>query len=80
VQGWTDITVDGHVFVLYDAWDEWLLNAAAMAICQRDRQKKDAYDAALQGWTVADGLITQSAARLQRGGYSEVTPYGGFNL
>lgn len=80
VQGWTDITTDTHVFVLYEAWDEWLLNAAAMAICQRDRQKRDNYDAALQAWQVADGLITQAAARLQRGGYYEVTPQGGCGL
>jgi hypothetical protein len=79
-QGWTDITTDTHVFVLYEAWDEWLLNAAAMAVCQRDRQKQDNYNAAKDAWQVADGLISQSAARLQRGGYSETTPYGGFNL
>jgi hypothetical protein len=80
VQGWTDITVDAHVFVLYEGWDEWLLNAACMAICQRDRAKSDVYRAAADAWGIADDLVSKSAGRLQRGGAYEVTPYRGVNL
>lgn len=79
VQGWTDITVDAHVFVLYEGWDEWLLNAACMAICQRDRAKGDVYRTAADAWGIADDLVSKSAGRLQRGGAYEVTPYRGVN-
>ena len=80
VQVWADITTDVHVFMLYEAWDEWLLNAAAMTCCQRDKNKRDLYDQAKEAWGVADALIVQSARRLQRSGAATPTPYSTVRL
>lgn len=80
VQSWTDLTADSNVFLLYEAWDDWFLNQAAMTICQRDKNKGDLYVQARDAWAAADALIVASAARLQRGGYTVPTDFGGINL
>lgn len=80
VSAWTDITSDTHVFMLYDGWDNWLLLKAAMAICTRDSNKRSNYDDLRDQWLFADSLLQESAARLQRGGYTSPTPYGGIEL
>lgn len=80
VDVWNDIATDAHVFMLYEAWDEWFLNAAAMACCQRDKNKSDLYEQAKEAWGVADALIVQSARRLQRSGASTPTPYSSVRL
>jgi hypothetical protein len=80
VESWTDISTDANVFLLYEGWDEWFLNAAAMTICQRDKNKTDQYAQARDAFNTADALIVASAARLQRGGYTTPTPYGGIIL
>lgn len=77
VDTWTDISADASVFMLYEAWDEWFLNAAAMTCCQRDKDKTDLYEQAKEAWMTADALIVESAARLQRGGFIVPTEYGG---
>lgn len=80
VDAWTDITVDANVFMLYEAWDEWFLNAAAMVICTRDGNKRDTYEQAREAWLAADALIVKNASRLQRSGYIVPTSYGGIEL
>lgn len=80
VEAWADIVSDTHVFMLYEGWDEWFLNAAAMTITQRDTNKKDNYAAARDAWAAADALIVESAARLQRGGFAVPSSYGGLSL
>lgn len=77
VDTWTGITTDSDVFMIYEAWDEWFLNAAAMTCCQRDKNKTDLYEQAKEAWQVADSLIVESAARLQRGGFTVPTEYNG---
>lgn len=77
VQAWTDITNDTHVFMLYEAWDEWFINAAVMSVCQRDKNKADIYIQARDAFAAADALIEAQAARLQRGGYTVKTSYSG---
>lgn len=77
VDTWADITTDANVFMIYEAWDEWFLNAAAMTCCQRDKDKTDLYEQAKEAWLAADSLIVESAARLQRGGFVVPTEYGG---
>lgn len=80
VSTWTDITNDTHVFMLYDGWDEWLLNAAAMMIATRDGNKRGNYDTLRDAWLTADALVVAGAARLQRGGHFSPSPYGGIEL
>lgn len=80
VPTWTAITSDTHVFLLYEGWDEWLLNAAVMAITQRDTNKRDNFVLAQAAWAAADALLVQQASRLQRTGSAVPTPYGGINL
>jgi hypothetical protein len=80
VDTWADITTDSNVFMIYEAWDEWFLNAAAMTCCQRDKDKSDLYAQAKEAWQVADALIVESAARLQRGGFTVPTGYLGGTL
>jgi hypothetical protein len=80
INAWADITDETHVFMLYEAWDEWFLNAAAMTCCQRDKNKSDLYEQAKEAWGVADALIVQSAARIQRNGSSSPRPYSAVRL
>lgn len=80
VEAWTDISTDANVFLLYEAWDEWFLNAACMTICQRDKNKTDNYIAAEAAFKVADALIVAASARLQRGGFVVPSDYGGVSL
>jgi|SRR5262245_1344131 len=80
VDAWTDITADANVFMLYEGWDEWLLNATAMAICTRDGNKRGTYEQAREAWAAADALVEAGAARLQRGGYFVPTSYGGIEI
>jgi hypothetical protein len=80
VANWTAISADTDLFLLYEGWDEWLLNAAAMACAQRDSNKRTNYDTARDAWLIADGLLEAQAARLQRTGSIDPTPYGGINL
>lgn len=80
VDVWADITVDANVFMLYEGWDEWFLNAAAMTCCQRDKDKRDLYEQAKEAWQAADALIVTAASRLQRTGHVSPTPYGGICL
>jgi hypothetical protein len=75
---WTAITQDSHVFLLYDGWDEWLLNAAAMAVCQRDTNKRTNYDTARDAWLAADALL--ESGRPKGPGKFSPTPYGGIQL
>lgn len=80
VAAWSDITADANVFMLYEGWDEWLLNAAAMVVAQRDGNKKGNYETARDAWLAADALVVAGAARLQRGGHTDRSPYGGLDL
>lgn len=80
VESWTDLTTDSNVFLLYEAWDEWFLNAAAMTVCQRDKNKTDIYTMAEDAFKTADDLMVKAAARLQRGGFTTPTDYCGINL
>ena len=80
VDVWADITNDAHIFMLYEAWDEWFLNASAMTCITRDKSKRDMYEQCQQAWLAADSLVVEGAARFQRGGYFTPTPYGGINL
>lgn len=80
VQAWTDLTADGNIFLLYEAWDEWFINSAVMAVCQRDKNKADLYVQARDSFNAADALIVAQAARLQRGGFVVPTGYGGIEL
>lgn len=77
---WTNITTDAHVFVMYDGWEDWLLNACVMACCQRDKNKSDIYLSALEAWKIADAQVSRTANRLQRSGGAPKTPYGGIVL
>ena len=78
VQGWADITTDTHVFVLYEGWDDWLLNAAALVVCGRD--KKDQYTAIERDFQRADQALEQNAPRFMRAGAAVPTPYRGARL
>lgn len=80
VASWTPITTDTHVFLLYEAWDDWLINASAMAVAGRDKNKRENYDIAERAWLAADALVVAGAARYQRGGHTEVSSYQGICL
>lgn len=80
VNSWTAITDGTHVFMLFDAWDSWLLTKAAMYVTTRDTNKRGAYDDLKDQWLAADALVVAGAARLQRGGHFTPTPYGGISL
>lgn len=80
VDVWQDIVTDANIFMLYEAWDEWFLNAAAMTCCQRDKDKRDLYLQAKEAWQTADALVVAAAARLQRTGHVSPTQYGGVCL
>ncbi len=80
VQAWTELTSDSNIFLLYEDWDEWFLNAAAMTCCQHDKNKADIYVQARDAFDAADARLEASAARLQRGGYVTKTPYRGIRL
>lgn len=71
---------DTDVFLLHDGWDEWLLNRAAMVVCQRDSNKRTNYDTAREAWLAADALLESQAARVNRAGKISPTPYGGICL
>lgn len=79
MEAWTDLTGDTNVFLCYEAWDEWLLNSAALTICTRDK-KSDTYVQARDAFQAADALIVAGAARLQRGGFTDVSAYKGIIL
>lgn len=80
VRKWVDISDDAEVFLMHDGWDEWFLNAAAMACAQRDSNKRTNYDTARDAWLAADALLEAEGARLQRAGTFSPTPYGGLIL
>jgi len=80
VTAWTDITSDTHVFMLYEGWESWLLNKAAMVICTRDKNKRGIYDDLRDQWLIADSIIEQGAQRFQRGGATSPTSYGNIEL
>lgn len=80
VQQWTAISSDTHVFLLHDGWDIWLLNRVAMVCAQRDTNKRTNFDTAQAAWLAADAELEFEAARLNRAGSAEPTPYGGINL
>lgn len=77
---WPGITDDAEVFLLHDGWDEWLLNAAAMVCAQRDSNKLKNYETANAAWLAADQMLEDQAARIDRSGSIEPTPYGGIQL
>lgn len=81
VETWADIVTDTHVFMIYEGWDEWLLNRAAMMVVgNRDGNKKATYDAAKDAFALADATVAKSAPRQQRQGYSVPNDYGGIYL
>lgn len=67
VPHWTPITDVTHVFVLFPHWEEWLLAACAMAINQRDSNKRQAFDQARERMAIAEGQIVMHARRSKRG-------------
>ncbi len=77
---WPGITSGTDSFLLHDGWDEWLLNAAAMVCAQRDSNKLKNYETANAAWLAADQMLEDQAARLDRSGFVEPTPYGGIQL
>lgn len=79
VETWADITTDSHVFMIYEGWDEWLLNAAAMACATRDGNKRGNYETCRDAWLAADALVVAGAARFGPG-YTEVSSYQGIQL
>lgn len=81
VQSWADITTATQIFMLYEAWDEWLIQKTAMTICARDGAKKrDRFLAAQAAWQYADGLVKDGAPRIQRDGVSHPSSYQGIIL
>lgn len=79
MEAWTDLTADTNVFLCYEAWDDWLLYAAAMVVCTRDK-KDPTYIQVRDGFQEADALVVAAASRLQRGGFADVTSYKGIVL
>jgi hypothetical protein len=79
VKQWPGITDATHVFLCHDGWDEWFINRAAMAVCQRDTNKKDNYDTAYLAWQLADADLEKQARRINRSGVIIPTPYEGRN-
>ena len=61
---WTPITTGTDAFLMYEGWDEWLLNAAAMAITQRDANKRDNFMIAQRAFEDADRALAASAPRM----------------
>lgn len=80
VRQWVEITGGTDVFLLHEGWESWLLNKAAMAVTQRDTNKRGNYDTAFTAWQLADNLLAAQAARHNRSGGGEPTPYGGIQL
>lgn len=80
VKEWAGITSDTDVFLFHDGWDDWLINAAVMAVAQRDTNKRTNWDTARDAWATADALLMSQARRLQRSGSMQPTPYGGIQL
>lgn len=67
VPHWVPITDTTHVFVLFPHWEEWLLTACAMAITQRDNNKRNMYEAARDRLAEAQAQIIAHCRRSKRG-------------
>lgn len=80
VRQWVEITSGTDVFLLHEGWESWLLNKAAMYVAQRDTNKRTNWDTAQANWLAADRDLMAQAARVNRAGGGEPTPYGGIRL
>jgi hypothetical protein len=80
VRQWVEITSGTDVFLLHEGWETWFINKAVMAVTQRDTNKRGNYETAQAAWMAADLLLEAQAARHNRAGSFEPTPYGGISL
>jgi len=64
---WTDLTDTSHVFVLFPDWLEWVLTKAALAVIQRDNNKKSALEVVQMRLARAQGAILAHTRRSKRG-------------
>ncbi len=67
VPHWVPLTDEGHVFVLFPHWEEWLLCSCAMVITQRDHNKRGTYAAARDRKAEAQAQIIAHCRRSKRG-------------
>lgn len=80
VRQWVEITSGTDAFLLHEGWESWLLNKTAMYVAARDTNKRTNWDTAQANWMAADRDLMAQAARHNRSGSAEPTPYGGMSL
>lgn len=80
VRQWVEISTGTDVFLLHEGWESWLLNKAGMYVAGRDTNKRTNWDTCQDNWLAADRDLMAQAARHNRQGSVEPTPYGGVSL